>query len=268
MFMTRVRLYASTLSAISVATFGSVFIRKCVAPIRAFIVPKGCSTVSRRTRIACGFWSRRRCAASSTCSCSHRVIRRSLPVVHWSLMAQERKCTPRRPARTRGEKRPPRGSAHSGRARTPSDPGQHPRYQACRTSDRRGSPVLHGRSTAPSGSQRHIPRPASGSSVPDRSTDDPWTNNEVQVRCEARTDRERCRSSAPCDLRGPRRQDETRRTADLGHSSDGPSWIDLAAIRINTTESRFVACLNRLLQHGVIPDRARQRRGNQLSRNV
>jgi hypothetical protein len=29
------------------------------------------------------------------------------------------------------------------------------------------------------------------------------------------------------------------RTVDLGHSSDGPSWIDLAENRINTTESRF-----------------------------
>jgi len=56
----------------------------------------------------------------------------------------------------------------------------------------------------------------------------------------ARTDREQCRSSAPGDLRGPRRQDETRRTVDLGLSSDGPSWIDLAAIRVNTTESRLV----------------------------
>ncbi|MET4480251.1 hypothetical protein, partial [Bradyrhizobium sp. F1.13.3] len=28
----------------------------------------------------------------------------------------------------------------------------------------------------------------------------------------------------------------------------GPSWIDLAEIRVNTTESRFVTCLNRLLQ--------------------
>ena len=34
----------------------------------------------------------------------------------------------------------------------------------------------------------------------------------------------------------------------FGHSSDGPSWIDLAAIRVNTTESRFLARLNRLLQ--------------------
>src|SRR3954454_16049962 len=35
--------------------FGSVFIRKCVAPIRIFRVANGCSTVSRRTRMACGF---------------------------------------------------------------------------------------------------------------------------------------------------------------------------------------------------------------------
>jgi len=52
MFMTRVRLYASTCRAISVATFGRRFIRKCVAPIRILSVPKGCSTVSRRWRIA------------------------------------------------------------------------------------------------------------------------------------------------------------------------------------------------------------------------
>jgi hypothetical protein len=30
--------------------------------------------------------------------------------------------------------------------------------------------------------------------------------------------------------------------------SDGPSWIDLAAIRVNKTEPRFAAFLNRLLQ--------------------
>src|SRR4051812_9639064 len=68
------------------------------------------------------------------------------------------------------------------------------------------------------------------------------------VHREARTDREQHRSSAPNDLQEPRRQDKTRRTVDLGHSSDGPSWIDLAEIRVNTTESRFVTCLNRLLQ--------------------
>src|SRR4029077_20760562 len=160
-------------------------------------------------------------------------------------------CTPRRHAQTRDEKHPPRENARCGHARTPNDPGQHPRYRACRTSDRRGSPALHDRSIAPSGSQRHNLRPASGSSVPDRSTGDPWTNNGVQVRSGARTDREQCRSSAPCDLRERHRQDETRRTVDLGHSSDGPSWIDLAEIRVTTTESRFAACLNRLLQQNL-----------------
>jgi hypothetical protein len=40
----------------------AVFIRKWVAPIRALIVPKGCSTVSRRWRIFSGCSSsRRRC---------------------------------------------------------------------------------------------------------------------------------------------------------------------------------------------------------------
>src|SRR5215831_13628670 len=88
MFMTRVRLYASTCNAISAATRGSVFIRKWVAPIRALIVPKGCSTVSRRRRIFSGCSSSRRCTASRICSYSQRVIRRSLPVVQLFLMAQ------------------------------------------------------------------------------------------------------------------------------------------------------------------------------------
>jgi hypothetical protein len=74
-------------------------------------------------------------------------------------------------------------------------------------------------------------------------------NNEV--RCEARTNREQCRSSAPDDLRERHRKDETRRTVDLVHSTDEPSWIDLAEIRVNTTESRFAACLNQLLQQNL-----------------
>ncbi len=115
-------------------------------------------------------------------------------------------------------------------------------------SDKRGSPELHDRSVVPSGSQRRTPRPASGSSAPDRSRADPGTSNEVEVRCEARKDREQRRSSAPDDLREPHRQDETRTTFDLGHSSDGPSSIDLAEIRVSTTESRFADHLNRLLQ--------------------
>src|SRR5579872_1453834 len=73
-------------------------------------------------------------------------------------------------------------------------------------------------------------------------------NNEVLVRREARKDREQRRSSAPGDLPEPRLQDETRRTVDLGHSSNGPSWIDPAEIRVITTESRLGARLNCLLQ--------------------
>jgi hypothetical protein len=40
------------------------FIKRCVAPMRIFSVAKGCSTVPRRWRIACGFSSSRLCAAS------------------------------------------------------------------------------------------------------------------------------------------------------------------------------------------------------------
>src|SRR6476661_10470783 len=185
-------------------------------------------------RLSVAYW--RRLGSSS-----HR--RQSLP--H---QPDQPQCTPRRLVRTSGGKHRLHESARSEHARTPNDPAQHPRYRACRTSDRRGSPALHDRLIVPSGSQRHNLRPASGSSVPDRSTGDPWTNNGVQVRSGARTDREQCRSSAPCDLRERHRQDETRRTVDLGHSSDGPSWIDLAENRVTTTESRFAACLNRLLQ--------------------
>ena len=42
MFITRVRLWANTCRAISEATRGSVFVKKCAPPIRALIVPKGC----------------------------------------------------------------------------------------------------------------------------------------------------------------------------------------------------------------------------------
>src|SRR5579872_766691 len=164
-------------------------------------------------------------------------------------------CKPRRRARTPGEKPLPRGSAHCGHAKTPNDRGLRPRCRACRTNGRQGSPALHDRSAAPNGSQKHIPRPASGSSVPDRSTGDPSMNNEAQARCEARKDRAQYRSSAPNDLQEPRRQDETRRTVDLGHSSDGPSWIDLAENRVTITESRFAVGLNRLLQQNLpIPE--------------
>jgi hypothetical protein len=38
--------------------FFSLRIKKCVAPMRIFSVADGCSTVSRRTRMACGLLSR------------------------------------------------------------------------------------------------------------------------------------------------------------------------------------------------------------------
>src|SRR6202790_1304576 len=76
----------------------------------------------------------------------------------------------------------------------------------------RQSCLKYSRCRSANGAQRHTQRLASGSSVPDRSTGAPSTNSEVQVRCEARTDREQHRSSALDDLRELRRQDETRRT--------------------------------------------------------
>ena len=56
--------------------------------IVALMVPRGCSTVSRRVRMAYGFSSSRRWTASKTCSCSHRLTRRSVAGVHRSLRAQ------------------------------------------------------------------------------------------------------------------------------------------------------------------------------------
>ena len=44
---------ASTCNAIAVATFGGRFIRKCVAPIRVFSEPSGCSTVQVRSATLC-----------------------------------------------------------------------------------------------------------------------------------------------------------------------------------------------------------------------
>jgi hypothetical protein len=43
------RLYAKTWRLISVLTFFKVLIWKCVEPVQAFKVPKGCSDVCRRT---------------------------------------------------------------------------------------------------------------------------------------------------------------------------------------------------------------------------
>ncbi len=73
---------------ISVFTLGRRFIRKCAEPIQNLRVPKGCSTVLRRTVIMPGFRSSRSWAASRTASCSQRAMRRSLAVVHCSFSGQ------------------------------------------------------------------------------------------------------------------------------------------------------------------------------------
>src|SRR5437764_9933486 len=84
-----------------------------------------------------------------------------------------------------------------------------------------------------------------------RSTADPWTNNEVQVRCGARKDREQYRSSAPNDLRELRHRAETDRKAALVRSSGVPSWLAPTKIRVSKMESRFAASLNGLLQQNL-----------------
>src|SRR5271169_3819675 len=82
----RFMLYASTCKLISVLTRGIVLVRKCVAPIQALSVPKGCSTVWRLILDARGVRFSRRCIASRTFSCSHRAMRRYSLVVHLDLM--------------------------------------------------------------------------------------------------------------------------------------------------------------------------------------
>jgi YCII-related domain len=77
--ITRFKLYASTCKLISVLTLGNVFVKKCVAPIQALSVPKVCSTVCLRTRMASGVRSRRSCIFSRIPSCSQRAMRRYSP---------------------------------------------------------------------------------------------------------------------------------------------------------------------------------------------
>jgi hypothetical protein len=131
------------------------------------------------------------------------------------------------------------------------DRGRRPQCRVCRTTDRRGSPALHERSIARGGSQTHTPRPASGSSVPDRSTADPWTNNEVLVH------REAGQIESSIDL--PHQVIFGDRVVELKlieklrlfRPSADPSWLALAAIRVSKMESLFAACLNGLLQQNL-----------------
>ena len=87
-FITRFRLYARTCKLISALTLGSRRHKKWVAPIQALIVPNVCSTVRLRTVISVGSCSSRACIRSSTASCSQRVKRRYLSVVHFARSAQ------------------------------------------------------------------------------------------------------------------------------------------------------------------------------------
>jgi hypothetical protein len=61
------------------------------------------------------------------------------------------------------------------------------------------------------------------------------------VHRQARKDREQHRSSAADDLPNRVAKAKLVDQFDLGHSSDGPSSIDLAENRVNTTESRLAA---------------------------
>jgi hypothetical protein len=66
----------------------SLRVRKWFRPIQSLIVPRTCSTMLRRARMASGISSRRRCMASITASCSQRVMRRCLLGVHLAFIAQ------------------------------------------------------------------------------------------------------------------------------------------------------------------------------------
>src|SRR5574343_1294630 len=69
----------------SVFTRGKVRVRKWVAPIQAFRVPNGCSTVCRLILAASPRSANRLLILSKASSCSQRAMRRFGPVVHWLL---------------------------------------------------------------------------------------------------------------------------------------------------------------------------------------
>jgi hypothetical protein len=66
----------------------------------------------------------------------------------------------------------------------------------------------------------------------------------VQVRWGARTDREQLDLPHHVIFGNGIAKTKLVEQLTFGHSSDGPSWIDLAENRVNTTESRFAVCLN------------------------
>lgn len=136
MFMTRRRLQAAgcrlqarICKLISVPACLSVLIRKWADPIQNFSVPKACSTVQRRCFVFPGALFRRFCMASNIPSCSHRLTRRSLPVVHLhhSDVITERKvdaATTDKPTRDAREKLPQPALAHPNRQTGSVPPGE------------------------------------------------------------------------------------------------------------------------------------------------
>jgi hypothetical protein len=147
-------------------------------------------------------------------------------------------------------------------------PGWRLRCRACRTTDKRGLPALHDRSAAPSADRKDIPH----DQHPDHQFRiDRWTTHQRIMRCKFAAKPGKIESSVDLphqgDPREPRRQDETRRTADLGQSSDGPLWLARDWRQHNgimlrgLSQPTFATWGN----SGIEPDK---RQGNQLSRNV
>ena len=74
----------------------SVLVRKWVAPIHALSVPNGCSTIWRRSAIACGTRSSRLCMASSMsgrwiAAPSHAPMRQLIVVSDGTSQSEERR---------------------------------------------------------------------------------------------------------------------------------------------------------------------------------
>ncbi len=88
-------------------------------------------------------------------------------------------------------------SVHVAHGKIRSDRESCLRYRACRTSDRQGSPESQRKSVAPSGSQTHSRRGASGSSAPGQSRADPCASNKALAPRAPNLDRANRQSAGP-----------------------------------------------------------------------
>src|SRR5262249_9469484 len=128
--------------------------------------------------------------------------------------------------------------------RTPNGRGYCPRYRACRTNGRQGSPAPQRRYAAPSGSQTRNQRSASGSSVPDRSKVGLCGSNTVQAPCAPNPSRAPHRSGGLSDQEALPCRDQTHKRIGSVHHLAVPSSTAPANHRLNPTESRFAHRLN------------------------